>query len=146
MEAKRKPHSSAVKRAVPASRKPLSGAEKAPKLSSEILSKLSQMNSDKERNALLRSHLLLNAEVVLELNAATLKELRADTKNALALARSSHLCRLNDAQERIAGAMLPVRSQRAGSQRGKSSCDRTLWPVPSGSSRKPRMTKESRAH
>ncbi len=60
-----------------------------PKVTAQILAKLSEMNSDKERNAFLRSHRLLGAEVVLELNAATLKELRADTKNALALAEAA---------------------------------------------------------
>lgn len=55
-------------------------------LSPEILSALSSMTEDKSRLAFLRKHELVNAEIVEELNAATLKEFRVNTGSALGLA------------------------------------------------------------
>jgi CHAT domain-containing protein len=49
------------------------------------------MTDDKKRKAFLRSRKLLNAEVVLDLNAATQKELRVNTNNALSLAQAAVL-------------------------------------------------------
>jgi CHAT domain-containing protein/Tfp pilus assembly protein PilF len=60
-------------------------------LSANILSALSLMTDDTKRNAFLRKRKLLRSEAVLELNAATQKEFRVNTRNALALAEAAIL-------------------------------------------------------
>jgi CHAT domain-containing protein len=69
----------------------VSVAVKEARLSPQALSALTAMTDEEERSAYLRKHKLLHADVVLELNAATSKEFRANTKNALALAEAAIL-------------------------------------------------------
>jgi CHAT domain-containing protein/Flp pilus assembly protein TadD len=60
-------------------------------LSAKALSTLSRMSDDNQRGDFLRSQELLHAQTVADLNAATQKELHANTKNALSLARAAVL-------------------------------------------------------
>ena len=69
----------------------MSDSREKSQLSPALLSELMGMTGDKERIAFLRRHKLLRAAVVLELNAATQKEFRANTKNALFLAEAAVL-------------------------------------------------------
>lgn len=55
------------------------------------LSTLGKIGNSTKRNAFLRRHKLLRAEVVAELNAATLKQMRISTGRALALAEAALL-------------------------------------------------------
>ena len=58
-------------------------------LSPELLSKLVGLNSPAKRRSFLRKHGLLRPDVVLELNALTLKEMRVNTSRALAIAEAA---------------------------------------------------------
>jgi CHAT domain-containing protein/Flp pilus assembly protein TadD len=60
-------------------------------LSPTVLCALSSLSDDGKRRTFLRKRNLLCAEVVLELNAATQRELRVNTKNALSLAEAAIL-------------------------------------------------------
>ncbi len=68
-----------------------SAARRRPALSAKALSTLSRLSDNNQRGDYLRSHDLLNAETVADLNAATQKELHSNTKNALSLARTAVL-------------------------------------------------------
>jgi CHAT domain-containing protein len=67
----------------------VSGKTKKPRLTPEALSALSHMTDEGKREAFLRSRKLLHVEVIQELNAATLKELRVNTTTALSLAEAA---------------------------------------------------------
>jgi tetratricopeptide (TPR) repeat protein len=60
-------------------------------LTPALLSALSSLIDDQQREAFLRKHDLLRDELVLELNAATQQELRVNTKSALSLAETAIL-------------------------------------------------------
>ena len=60
-------------------------------LTPALLSALASLTDDDHREAFLRKHALLRDELVLELNAATQQELRANTKSALSLAEAAIL-------------------------------------------------------
>ena len=60
-------------------------------LSPALLSELSSLATDDDREVFLRKHTLLDEELVLELSAATQRELRANTKNARSLAEATIL-------------------------------------------------------
>jgi CHAT domain-containing protein/tetratricopeptide (TPR) repeat protein len=66
-------------------------AQRRSGLSSKTLATLSRMTDDNQRGNFLRSHDLLHAQTVHGLNEATQKELHANTKNALSLARAAVL-------------------------------------------------------
>ena len=65
--------------------------KKNPAVTPELLSELSQISDDGQRASFVRRRKLLRADVVLELNAATQKELRVDTDQALCLAEAAIL-------------------------------------------------------
>jgi len=67
----------------------VSGKTKKPRLSPEVLATLSQITDQGKRKAFLQRRKLLNAEVIHELNAATLKEFRVNTTTALSLAEAA---------------------------------------------------------
>jgi CHAT domain-containing protein len=58
-------------------------------LTPAVLSALSSLTDDLQREGFLRKHKLLRDELVLELNTATQQELRVNTKNALSLAEAA---------------------------------------------------------
>jgi CHAT domain-containing protein/tetratricopeptide (TPR) repeat protein len=60
-------------------------------LTSAVLSALSSLTDDDQREAFFRKHDLLRDELVLELNSATQQELRVNTKSALSLAEAAVL-------------------------------------------------------
>jgi tetratricopeptide (TPR) repeat protein len=67
----------------------VSGKTKTPKLSPEVLSALARMNDQGKRKSFLQVRKLFHAEVIRELNAATLKEFRVNTTRALSLAEAA---------------------------------------------------------
>jgi CHAT domain-containing protein/predicted negative regulator of RcsB-dependent stress response len=69
----------------------VSAESSKPQLSLKLLSELMEISGDKQRVAFLRRRKLLRAATVLELNAATQKEFRANTKSALLLAEAAVL-------------------------------------------------------
>lgn len=58
-------------------------------LTPAVLSALSSLTDDHQREGFLRKHKLLRDELVLDLNTATQQELRVNTKNALSLAEAA---------------------------------------------------------
>ncbi|HKT48288.1 MAG TPA: CHAT domain-containing protein [Candidatus Acidoferrales bacterium] len=58
-------------------------------LSPELLSQIAELNSPAKRLSFLRKHSLFSTEAALDLNAATLKEMRVNTRRALAIAEAA---------------------------------------------------------
>jgi CHAT domain-containing protein len=88
----------------------VSAKVRQPGLSPAILSALSSMTDDQVRMAYLRKNKLLRAKFVSELNAATQKEFRINTKNALLLAETAILIAARIRQKELLGQSLRVKA------------------------------------
>jgi CHAT domain-containing protein len=75
-----------------------------------VLSALRSMTEDKARLTYLRNNKLLRAKFVAELNAATQKEFRANTKNALMLAEAAILVARRVRQKQLLAQSLRVKA------------------------------------